>query len=88
MHTKSPSRRELQALFRTVIARALEGVPVNDGRGACRVARALVGEALLILDLAGGGRELAVHEIHRVLVNHYSGAVVGPLGNPLPLGSA
>jgi len=83
---RKPTRRELQALLRPAIFKALEHVPAD--RCGRRVARALLHEALLVLQLVGLDRTASVNEVHRVLVKHFSSRVTGPFGNRLPIAKA
>lgn len=80
----SPSRSQLQQLLHPHIIEALDGLPLDDAHGACRVARALVGEALLVLACAGGDRDLAVAQLKRALLTFYSTRVISPFGTATP----
>ncbi len=84
MKKTTPTRRELQRLLRPKVIEALEGLSLDNAQGACRVARALVGEALALLECAEVGRDVAVDQLRRALLTHYSTRVTSPFGTPNP----
>lgn len=80
----TPGRRELQRLLRPHIIKALDGLNLDDAHGACRVARALIAEALTVLSCAEVGRDAAVLQLRRALHRYYATTVVSPFGTPTP----
>lgn len=88
MKARSPSRRDFQQILRVAIVEALKNLPVADGTSARRVARALVHEALAVLDCAGAGRDIALEEVRKVLTKHFSMGVVSPFGTTTPTAKA